>query len=251
MGEVQAVESAARLPAPEGQADLRLGRWQDVLADVECDAWISDAPYGEETHAGHDAILHDGNSAAEGRRSIDYDPLRRDDVAEIVAHWHRRTRGWMVSLTDHNLVPAWETAMRAAGRQVFCPIPVIDHGSRVRLAGDGPSNWTVWMVVSRPRNREFARWGTLPGVYERSPGDPRSERMGGKPLGVMRAIVRDYSRPGDVVCDPFAGYGTTLLAALMEGRRAIGAECDPEAHAAARARLGRGYTLDLFGGELR
>jgi DNA modification methylase len=43
----------------------------------------------------------------------------------------------------------------------------------------------------------------------------------------MRAIVRDYSRPGDLVCDPCAGGGTTLLAAIMEGRRAIGSEIDP------------------------
>jgi len=32
--------------------------------------------------------------------------------------------------------------------------------------------------------------------------------------------------PGDLVCDPCAGGGTTLLAAVLEGRRAIGAELD-------------------------
>lgn len=32
-------------------ADLRLGRYQDVLADVECDAVIADPPYSERTHA--------------------------------------------------------------------------------------------------------------------------------------------------------------------------------------------------------
>lgn len=35
-------------------ADLRLGRWQDVLADVECDALICDPPYSARTHKGHD-----------------------------------------------------------------------------------------------------------------------------------------------------------------------------------------------------
>ena len=38
-------------------ADLRLGRWQDVLQDVTCDALIVDAPYSERTHDGH---AHDG-----------------------------------------------------------------------------------------------------------------------------------------------------------------------------------------------
>jgi site-specific DNA-methyltransferase (adenine-specific) len=56
----------------------------------------------------------------------------------------------------------------------------------------------------------------------------------------MRQIVADYSAPGDLICDPFAGMATTLLAASAEGRRAVGAEMDPETHRLALARL----TLD-------
>ena len=55
----------------------------------------------------------------------------------------------------------------------------------------------------------------------------------------MRALVRDYSRPGDLVCDPCAGGATTLIAAALEGRRAIGAELDPETYALACARIER------------
>jgi site-specific DNA-methyltransferase (adenine-specific) len=59
----------------------------------------------------------------------------------------------------------------------------------------------------------------------------------------------DDSRPGDLICDPCAGGGTTLLAAVIEGRRAIGAECDPETFELAVRRLRRGYTPCLnFGG---
>ena len=70
--------------------------------------------------------------------------------------------------------------------------------------------------------------------------------VGGKPLDLMRAIVRDYSRPGDLICDPCAGGATTLLAAAMEGRRAVGAEIDHETYAKASARIARGYTPPLF-----
>jgi len=72
--------------------------------------------------------------------------------------------------------------------------------------------------------------------------------MGQKPMWLMRAIVRDYSRHGDLVCDPYAGSGTTLLAAVMEGRRAIGAEMDEGRFDMAVRRLRGGFTTDLFGG---
>jgi site-specific DNA-methyltransferase (adenine-specific) len=64
----------------------------------------------------------------------------------------------------------------------------------------------------------------------------------------MRAIIRDYTRPGDLIVDPCAGGATTLLAAAIEGRRCIGSEMDPETYAKAVRRLEAGWTPDLFGG---
>lgn len=45
-----------------------------------------------------------------------------------------------------------------------------------------------------------------------------------KPLDLMRWLVRLVSPPGAVVLDPFAGSGTTLEAALLEGLSCIGIE---------------------------
>jgi site-specific DNA-methyltransferase (adenine-specific) len=48
-----------------------------------------------------------------------------------------------------------------------------------------------------------------------------------KPLGLMRRSVRLTCPPGGVVLDPFAGSGSTLVAAMQEGRRAVGCEIEP------------------------
>ena len=234
--------------------DLRLGRWESALADVErVDALIVDAPYSERTHESHSprtgvptSYKADARWAQRGgsRSTIDYAYWDAAVVSEFVGHWSSRVSGWFVSITDHVLWPAWEAALCAAGRYVFAPLPFTETGSRVRLAGDGPSNWTCWVVVARPKSRRFQRWGTLPGAYI-APNERKSV-TGGKPLGLMRAIVRDYSRPGDLIVDPCAGGGTTLLAAAMEGRRAIGAEMDQKHFAIASKRIARGYTPTMF-----
>jgi site-specific DNA-methyltransferase (adenine-specific) len=48
-----------------------------------------------------------------------------------------------------------------------------------------------------------------------------------KPLALAQAFVADFTQQGDVVLDPFAGSGTTGVAALQLGRRFIGIELDP------------------------
>jgi hypothetical protein len=179
------------------------------------------------------------------RRHIEYKPWTADDVARFVEWAHPRTRGWMVCMCDHVLVSAYTAAMESQDRYVFAPLPWYSPGG-ARMAGDGPASWTVQIVVSRPRSVLYSRWGSLPGGYTHTKGERTDNNIGGKPLDLMRAIVRDYSRPGDTVCDPTAGWGTTLRAAQETGRLWLGAEMDPHAHAVATKRLAQPYTPPLF-----
>jgi site-specific DNA-methyltransferase (adenine-specific) len=58
-----------------------------------------------------------------------------------------------------------------------------------------------------------------------------------KPVSILLPLIETYSAPGATVLDPFAGSGSTLLAARMLGRSYIGVELDARYHAAATARL--------------
>ena len=48
------------------------------------------------------------------------------------------------------------------------------------------------------------------------------------PVALLLRIILSSTMPGDLVFDPFAGTGTTLVVAKQLGRRAIGVEIDPE-----------------------
>jgi len=58
-----------------------------------------------------------------------------------------------------------------------------------------------------------------------------------KPLALMRYLVKLITPKNGIVLDPFAGSGTTLIGAKLEGYRFIGIEMEPEYIKIARARL--------------
>lgn len=60
-----------------------------------------------------------------------------------------------------------------------------------------------------------------------------------KPLSVLLPLVEAFSPALGAVLDPFAGSGSTLMAAKALGRDYIGIELDPKYHAIASRRLGQ------------
>jgi hypothetical protein len=56
------------------------------------------------------------------------------------------------------------------------------------------------------------------------------------PAKLVHYFVQRYSRPGDLVVDPFSGRGTTVLQARVEGRRTIGNDLNPLAFVLSRAK---------------
>jgi len=88
--------------------------------------------------------------------------------------------------------------------------------------------------VSRIPKEEFQEWcqqtWTLTGASTREHPAPF-------PLELASRLVRMFSFVGDTVLDPFAGSGTTLLAAAKAQRNSIGTEIDPTYFQQAQRRL--------------
>lgn len=196
---------------------------------------IADPPYSERTHKGHDAVRNGAGAAGNdgmNRSGLGYGFMSESDVVEYVDRMTSLCSGWIVTFTDHTLAPIFERELDETGRYVFAPLPFYSPGRSVRLSGDGPCSWTDWIVAAR--TAKLARWGTLAGGYV---GVSDSMRMGGKPLWLMKAIVKDYSHEGEIILDPFMGSGTTLVAAKNLGRMAIGIDTDEKCCAMAVRRL--------------
>ncbi|MFL5779363.1 MAG: DNA methyltransferase [Chloroflexota bacterium] len=62
------------------------------------------------------------------------------------------------------------------------------------------------------------------------PFHPMCSYLASFPAALAHAFIARYTRPGDVVLDPFSGRGTTPLQACAEGRIGVGNDLNPFAH---------------------
>ena len=49
-----------------------------------------------------------------------------------------------------------------------------------------------------------------------------------KPTELVQMLIEQFTEPGQIVCDPFLGSGTTAVAAVKTGRHYIGYEINPD-----------------------
>jgi site-specific DNA-methyltransferase (adenine-specific) len=124
----------------------------------------------------------------------------------------------------------WEAVAVPSARQL------VYHDRRAQAKGKTPDD--VWVL--RPQTGEhFFTPKTDVWHVPRVAGTfrERLDHVCQMPLDLLTRIVRVASNPGDLVLDPVAGTGTTLVAAARENRRYLGIELDEQTAALARARL--------------
>ena len=231
--------------------ELRLGKFQDVLADVErCDAVITDPPYLSACASAGGSWAVGARHSAVGESPMGYEPASESLLDDLVSFAARICSGWFVAFNDFDGAHYVRSAVRSRGAVSAEPIAWVKPKCLTppRGANNLPEKGTEFIIASR--FKPLARNGLIPGSYvspTNTPGPNQSLFVtGGKPIDLMRAIVRDFTKPGDLIVEPFSGGGTTLLAAVMEGRRAIGAEMDAGRFEIAVKRLRKGYTTSLF-----
>jgi site-specific DNA-methyltransferase (adenine-specific) len=126
-----------------------------------------------------------------------------------------------VLFCDWRQLPATTDVLQAGGWVWRGVVPWVKPDPRPQMGRfSAACEYVVW--GSRGPMGDGLDVGCLPGFYqERSPRD--RVHVTQKPLGVMRSLVK-IAPVGGTVLDPFAGAGTTGVAALIEGRNFIGGE---------------------------
>jgi len=228
--------------------DFRFGNYQDVLADTkDVSVIICDPPYSEKTHKGR----RTGSNL--GQHQIGYESLTKHHAFEFAQFWSDKCKWWVVMFADH-ITRGWhEEAWQSVGWYVFGPVLWVKPNAPPRMSGDGPTVSTEDIMVARRKiNLPPERSGSRRGHYifnnTTAGGDVFAQKSfpGAKPINLMKALVLDYTIPGDLVCDPYAGMGTTLIASVELDRLAIGSERMDGTYDRAMGRIEAGITRDMF-----
>ena len=99
--------------------------------------------------------------------------------------------------------------------------PYFDTSVRPSIDGGTTSSGDLWHAVS-------PRWGHAMHTM--------CSYQGMFPAKLVHYFIQKYSRPGEVVVDPFSGRGTTILQARVEGRVGVGNDLNPLGFVLTRAK---------------
>jgi DNA modification methylase len=215
----------------DGRVSLYLGDCREVAEWLAADVLVTDPPYGIAWKRG----AHLGTHAGRGHDGIkgDADTASRD---EVLALWGDRPA---IAFGSFDLPSPPRTCFTLAYRKAPDAGNVGGRGGfrkdieAVYLIGKWPSNFQGRSSVLETGTRVH---GGSRGVVSRY-GHPHA-----KPVDVMETLIA--ACPPGVIADPFAGSGSTLIAARNQGRPAIGVEIDERYCELAARRLSQG---DLFG----
>lgn len=209
-----------------GDATLYLGNCLEVLPTLEGVRHVfSDPPYEDELHKAVgkiNRIRTDGRTVPDDLTFDGVNALRPEISAACVAV----SAGWVILFTLAEGVRAWRDDLQAAGAKWDTTCFWVKPDASPRFNGQGPARGAECFVTCWA-GKGHRRWnaGGKRGVYTHNVNTGRQgEHPTEKPVSLMAEIVADFSRPGDLICDPFMGSGTTGVACARLGRPFIGIE---------------------------
>jgi DNA modification methylase len=208
-----------------------------VIKDKEFDHCITDPPYGENVHRNQ---FDSGGGIKAQPTKLDFAPLQAYQAYVYAKEIARVTKGWILAFCQAEMVGDWKSAFIAAGCIYKRCCVWVKPGARPQLSGDRPGQGFECIVCAwAGKGRSIWNGRGKLGIYK-APIPRGKARFGhptAKPLDLMEQLVSDFTKPGEIILDPFSGSGSTHVAAKKLGRRSWGYELDENYVAVANERI--------------
>lgn len=192
------------------------GDCREIIPTVgTVDHVITDPPYSERTHKG----ARTGGDGSEVL--LDFASIQFQSLVSIVECID--VDRWVVMTCD--IEHAARMLIKPPLTLEFVRLGVwIKPNGAPQFTGDRPSQGFEQVAILHPSGKKRWNGGGYPAVWTCNKVNGRHPTE--KPLELFTRFVEQFTDPGDLILDPFMGSGTTLEAAKLLGRRAIGIELE-------------------------
>jgi DNA modification methylase len=229
---------------------LYCGDCREILPQLEqVDHVITDPPYEAEAHTkgrrvarpNHTTELQDkwawhGPHGTVRYEALDFDPITDDIRADVAREAGRLAARWVIVFCQAEGAHKWQSVMEAAGLSRRRWAVWVKPGAQPQFSGDRPGVGYETIVMCHQPGRSTWHGGGRVGVFEHIAARG-IDHMAAKPEPLMCELIALFTDEGDTILDPFAGSGTTLVAAKKLGRKAIGIELSEQYCEVAARRL--------------
>lgn len=217
------------------------------LADKSVDHVITDPPYEAEAHTQQRRVKrshgkHDGGATDHPGvvqiEDLGFPPITDHDRSTMSADTGRLTKRWALVFCQVEAAMKWRDSLVAAQLDYARTCVWVKPDGMPQYTGDRPGMGYESIIACHAPGKKRWNGGGRHGVFIVNKNDSdRSGHPTQKPDALMDLLIKLFTDPGDLILDPFAGSGTTGVAAIRLGRRFIGWERDPKYHAIALKRL--------------
>lgn len=205
---------------------LYMGDCLDVLPQLgPVEHVITDPPYEAEAHTN----ARRSTNAQHTIVDLEIDFVAIDGATRRVFSEQatRLSRGWILAFCQVEAVAEWRSVLNAAGARCLRAQAWFKPDGAPQFTGDRPAVGFECIVTAWAGDGQ-SRWngGGRRGVYQHGVNNfgrltNGREHPTMKPLPLMVELVTLFTDEGETILDPFAGSGTTGVAAKLNGRKAI------------------------------
>lgn len=196
-----------------------------ALAAKSVDHVITDPPYEEHVHAKGARL----SNAKGGPKVVEmnFSSLSAEEMNAAAVEFVRVAKKWILVFCSLEAVGDWSRALVRNGAHRHPTMVWVKEGASPRFAGHGPAA-PVEAIVGCWAGDKKSQWnaGGAQGRYHFSVDRGERRHSCQKPQSLMRALMLDFTVPGDLIVDPYAGGGSTLIAAHALERLAFGYDMD-------------------------
>lgn len=196
------------------------GDCRDVLPLLDrVDTVITDPPYESEAHTLGRRVRRAGQVCEE---PLPFDPIDWDVRREISMQLGRLVRRWALVFCHVEASTDWRLELERAGLIYKRSCVWVKPDGQPQLTGDRPGMGYETIVVTHRPGRSRWNGGGKTGVFVHNKNEGgKAPHPTTKPLRLMTELVGLFTDPGELILDPFAGSGTTGVAAKALGRCSI------------------------------